>query len=286
MKSYVKYIIILLLNGILFFSCSEVKNNIPTQANISVHGDNFNKVGSSEFHGAVIRNSNWNLKACKECHAADYSGGMTGASCLSCHTGARGPESCNTCHGDFSNPEMIAPPRDTQGNTETTARGVGAHTAHLYQNLMTENLPCSECHKVPNNVYSPGHIDTPLPAEVNLGELAKRNGATNAVYNPDDQSCANTYCHGNFTFYKDSTQNQYMYEADKMVGNNVTVKWTQSYPEGVCGSCHGLPPTGHFGPLDITSCYRCHSEVIDKDGNIIDKTKHIDGKINYNSPIL
>jgi predicted CxxxxCH...CXXCH cytochrome family protein len=286
MKGKLKYIFILFLSGVLFYSCSEIKNDIPTPSNISVHGENFNKVNSPEFHGAVIRKSNWNLKACQECHAADYSGGTTGASCLKCHTGSKGPEACNTCHGDFGNPARIAPPRDSYGNTETTARGVGAHTMHLYENLITENLHCSECHNVPHSIYDEGHIISPLPAPVVLGNLSKRNGAMDASYNPDDQTCSNTYCHGNFTFYKDSTANQYMYVADKIVGNNVSVKWTQDYPDGVCGSCHGLPPTGHYGPLEITSCYRCHGAVVDSLGNIIDKTKHIDGKINYNSPIL
>jgi predicted CxxxxCH...CXXCH cytochrome family protein len=211
---------------------------------------------------------------------------MTGASCLKCHTSAEGPEACNTCHGSFGNPEMISPPRDIDGNIETTVRGVGAHSSHLYENEITNKLPCNECHKVPQNLYDPGHVDSQLPAEVILGDLSKRNGSINAIYNTDDQTCSNTYCHGNFVFYRDSTVNQYMYDADKIVGNNVTVKWNQSYgSQGVCGSCHGLPPTGHYGPLEVVSCYRCHKEVVDDKGNIIDKTKHVNGKVEYNSPI-
>jgi hypothetical protein len=46
-----------------------------------------------------------------------------------------------------------------------------------------------------------------------------------------------------------------------------------------CGFCHGIPPTGHldFG-LTIQSCVTCHSAVVDVDGNIIDKSKHINGQ--------
>ncbi len=43
-----------------------------------------------------------------------------------------------------------------------------------------------------------------------------------------------------------------------------------------CGTCHGLPPTGHIA-APITSCYLCHQGVVDEMGNIIDKDKHING---------
>jgi hypothetical protein len=285
MISRLQYFLPVFIFGLLFISCSDIRNDIPTPSVVSVHGDGFSKVGSQNFHGNYIKNSNWNLKFCKQCHAADYSGGITGSSCLQCHTSTQGPEACNTCHGDFNIPDRIAPPRDINGNMETSARGVGAHTIHLYENEISDNLPCEECHRVPSSALDSVHLYSPLPAKVVLGELSKRNSALNAVYNPDDQTCENTYCHGNFVFYRDSSANTYAYVADRIVGNNTKVKWNQVPGNpGNCETCHSIPPVGHLGPLLVEGCQACHKEVVDANGNIKDKSKHIDGKIEYNSP--
>ena len=283
--SKVKYLFLFLFCGLLFISCSDIRNDIPTPAEVSVHGDGFSKVGSPNFHGNYIRNSNWNFKFCMQCHGANFEGGVTGSGCFQCHTSPQGPEACNTCHGNFSVPDRIAPPRDINGDIATTARGVGAHTIHLYENEISNNLPCGECHRVPQTALDSVHLYSPLPAKVMLDALSKRNGATNAIYNPDDQTCANTYCHGNFTFYRDSSLNKYAYVSDRIVGNNTTVKWNL-VPQnpGDCSTCHGIPPTGHLGPLLVEGCQACHKEVIDAKGNIIDRSKHIDGKIEYNNP--
>jgi predicted CxxxxCH...CXXCH cytochrome family protein len=285
MKLKLIYLLSFILIGLLFISCSDIRNDIPTPSTVSVHGDGFSKVGSPNFHGNYIKNSNWNLKFCQQCHGADYSGGTTGSSCFQCHTSPQGPEACNTCHGDFSVPGRIAPPRDINGDIETTARGVGAHTIHLYENTISQNLPCEECHRVPRTALDSVHLYSPLPAKVMLGNLSKRNGALDVIYNPDNLTCSNTYCHGNFAFYKDSSANTYAYVDDKITGNNTTVTWNQVPANPAqCGTCHGIPPTGHLGPLLVESCHSCHQEVVDENGHIIDKTKHIDGKIEYNNP--
>ncbi len=62
-----------------------------------------------------------------------------------------------------------------------------------------------------------------------------------------------------------------------MVGNNFSAKWNQvDGSQAECGSCHGLPPTGHQAST-LTACVNCHIGVVDNQGNIIDKTKHING---------
>ena len=106
-------------------------------------------------------------------------------------------------------------------------------------------------------------------------------GAVNATFNYSDGSCANTYCHGNFTFYKDSTslRNQFAYTSDKMTGLSQTVVWNNLDISKIkCGTCHGLPPAGHI-QVDIKDCAGCHVGVVDEFGNIIDKTKHMNGRI-------
>ena len=247
---------------------------------INVHMEGIITVGSDNFHGLYIKDSNWNLAPCSQCHGTNFTGGIVSPSCTTCHTNSGGPEACNTCHGDFNNPERIAPPRDINGDTSTTVLGVGAHTKHLYETTIGNQVSCSNCHTVPDKFDSPGHLNG-LPAKVILGGQAIYHGATNASYNHADGSCSNTYCHGNFTFYKDSAalSDQYVFTSDKITGNNQTVIWNKVDDSQIkCGSCHGLPPAGHI-QVPLKDCVGCHRGVVDENGNIIDKTKHINGKI-------
>lgn len=279
---YLLFYLIGISATLILFSCSDLnKNDISQPQEISVHGSGILNKLSPNWHGNLVRSYNWDLKVCQHCHAADFSGGTTGASCLKCHTNAGGPEACNTCHGDFKNIARIAPPRDINKDTSTTVLGVGAHTKHLYETTLGNQVSCSNCHKVPQNYNSPGHIDSDLPAEVILSGQATSHGASDASYNHADGTCANTYCHGNFTFYKDSTDinKQYIFTADKITGNSQTVIWNKVDASQIkCGSCHGLPPTGHL-QVPLKDCIGCHRGVVDENGNIIDKTKHINGKI-------
>ncbi len=290
MKIKMKYLLqiyLVIVFGVLIISgCSDLENNIAPAEKVSVHKQGFTSKSSSNFHGLLIKNDNWNMKDCQQCHAADFSGGLTGASCNTCHTNPGGPLACNTCHGDFADPTRIAPPRDINGDTSTTIKGVGAHANHLYSHTLSSKVACEDCHKVPSTVYTAGHLDSDLPAEVALTNLAVANIASNATYNASDASCSNTYCHGNFEFDKADAapQDTFVFVSDKIVGNNKTVNWTQvDGTQAKCGSCHGtsesIAPQGHL-PLPITACFNCHGDVVDENGNIIDQSKHINGIIN------
>lgn len=245
---------------------------------ISVHKEGITNPASQNFHGKFIAAKNWNLDECAQCHNSDYSGGLVSSSCLTCHNQAEGPEACNTCHGDFNNPTKIAPPRALNSSIETTYAGVGAHTTHLYDNNLGSEILCSTCHKVPQTFSEIGHIGDDGKAELNFGRLSIQGGA-NPNYSFTNNTCSDTYCHGNFTFYKDSASSFYAfaYSAATMVGNNVAVKWNQvDGTQAECGSCHGLPPVGHT-PYALSDCGGCHTGIVDAQGNIIDKTKHING---------
>jgi len=246
---------------------------------INVHREGINDPASENFHGKFIASNSWDLMQCRQCHAADYSGGFVSSSCLTCHTQKDGPEACNTCHGDFSDPSKIAPPTDISGNTSTTIKSVGAHSKHLLDNTLGNKVSCGSCHQTPQSVYDAGHMDSQLPAEVLLKETATLFGASDASYNDNSATCSNTYCHGNFVFYKDSavTTNQFAYASDRMIGISNAVDWTKIDGTQIqCGTCHGLPPEGHI-QVPLNACYQCHRDVIDKQGNIIDKNKHING---------
>ncbi|MFA6599115.1 MAG: CxxxxCH/CxxCH domain-containing protein [Ignavibacteriaceae bacterium] len=255
---------------------------------ITVHKDGIVTPSSPNFHGNFLKANGWNINACASCHSSNFSGGTQSPSCKTsgCHTSAQGPAACNTCHGDFNNPSQIAPPKDLDGNTVSTSPGVGAHTKHLAAFANGGSLACSECHTVPSDVNSAGHLGSDGKAEINFGTFSNKLGGSS--YDFTTNKCANTYCHGNFEFKKSdasSSTAQLQYTSDKMVGNNRSPVWTNSSgSETKCSSCHGIDdahpsPIGHI-PYTIDQCVWCHSGVVDASGTILDPTKHINGKVN------
>lgn len=295
MKLYIS--LILAITSLLFIiSCSEVKEDITPPPNVGVHPEGFGKASSPNFHKFVFRNSDWSItpRDCQKCHAADFSGGVTGQSCLGCHTQPNGPAACNTCHGEFANPEFIAPPNDLEDNSDRSARGVGAHYMHVYGNEKSTNIGCFECHQQTNSgdsfVYA--HIGPP-PAKIEFGSFAIPDslGLTPAWNN--DLTCSNVYCHGAFIFNKSASNNSWAYSGDAIEGNNFSPTWNSTTDkEGQCGTCHGEidadgnlitpQPKGHFGNYKLEDCATCHTAVVDSEGNIIDPLKHINKQIDTN----
>jgi len=279
-----KYYLVTILAAILIITasgCADLQTDINQPESIMIHNKDITNSSSPDFHGNLLKGKFWKMTECQSCHGPKYSG-LTAPSCLTCHTSSFGPEACNTCHGSFTDPTRIAPPRSINNNSNTSDKGVGAHSKHLYDNTLGNQTSCFTCHNVPQSIYASGHFDTGLPAEVFLKELALANVANNAVYDPTAATCSNTYCHGNFVFYKNEApaEDQFVFTADSMAGLNNTVDWTKvDGSQAACGSCHGLPPAGHI-QVPLTACASCHGTVIDFNGNIIDKTRHINGIIN------
>jgi predicted CxxxxCH...CXXCH cytochrome family protein len=285
----------LTLAAILFVAgCSQLQDNLvaPPQRNqvLTVHPEGWATTASSaDFHGKYIHGQQWQMSSCWTCHGRNYAGGSSQVSCLTCHSKSGGPENCTTCHGS-TNP---APPRDLDGNIATTIRTVGAHQSHIAGAGTTDGIRCSECHTVPATVYVAGHVDSGPPAEVIFHD-SLANTATNEPTTRDydvslptttptptwDSSalkCSNTYCHGDFKN-----------------GNNYSPAWTSvGTGEARCGTCHGdvtkqaladraLPKTSERGGThpNSTQCSVCHVGIVDANLNIIDKAKHINGKLN------
>ncbi len=225
--------------------------------------------------------------ACGTCHGLPPGGahpaapGMPPASCAPCHgavVAANGTFvnpalhvdgivevttlGCDACHGAAGDP---SPPRDTLGNLLTTARGVGAHRSHLRSAPWHAPVGCTECHRVPANLDSPGHRDTPLPAELTFGPLATTDGAAPVF---DGATCSNGYCHG---------------ATLQPGGTDTTPTWTTvDGSQAACGTCHGLPPGGTHPPVNgqaPTACSTCHPAVIAPDGSFANPALHLDGTV-------
>jgi predicted CxxxxCH...CXXCH cytochrome family protein len=275
--------LLILLSIVLTIGCSEIKDDITLPETIGVHPEGFGDASSSSFHKFVFRESNWsfNLTKCQSCHAANYDGGTTEVSCLTCHTEPTGPEACNTCHGVFANPDIIAPPNDLEDNSDSGSKGVGAHYKHAYNNSLSNNIGCFECHQqtISNDKFVHSHISPP-PAKMEFGEFTHPDSlGLIPEYDFTNITCSNTYCHGAFKF-------------GDIVGNNRTVVWNSTTEkEAKCGTCHGevdadgntiTPlPTGHSGSWTISQCSICHGSVVNSEGIIIDKFKHINKQIDF-----
>jgi predicted CxxxxCH...CXXCH cytochrome family protein len=288
MKNLLIYSILLIFISVLI-GCSELEKDITEPADVSVHGQGVLDPASEGFHGKLVKNNNWDMSLCKSCHGIGYNGGTAKASCLTCHNQPAGPENCSTCHGSSTSP---APPRDLSGNTSKLERGVGAHQVHLSGNSKGKTMSCAECHSVPARVYQAGHVDTDSPAEVLmnnfLANLVTNDPASpeftfdlpifdpNPLYNLTSGSCSSTYCHGTFKN-----------------GNPDNAPVWIDPSTSACGTCHGdpsrstpgeraLPKTSAEGGThpNSLSCSSCHGGVVNANLQIINPSKHIDGKLN------
>jgi len=266
-------------------ACSKCHQYYPHPAGFS----------ASTSHPQYLYNQNYPLGQCKACHGATYAGGgNANLSCMKsgCHVDAnnvsKSPEACNGCHGNFkaaaNDLPSAAPPKDILGNTATTARGVGAHQIHLVSGAVGKTVKCQECHTIPTQLSSPGHLGT-LPAEVVFNDTLARlttGGGTSVPkpsYDPSTLKCSNTFCHGNWKVRKATSTSQFVFADSVMVGANDSPAWTGGSAAATCGTCHGIPPKGHLA-LAVSSCGTCHVGVVDNNGHIVDKTKHGNGKIN------
>lgn len=256
-------------------------------------------------HPGYLMQANYPLSGCKTCHGSDYRGGArVNVSCASsgCHVdqsgNAKSPEACNTCHGDFRSPDNLvasfAPPTSLFGDTARTVARVGTHQDHLRLNVFAAAVNCNECHSVPSALQSSGHLGTDFRAEVLFAGTVGRSVTNEPTtifydptlpqfipspsYSPSTNRCSNTYCHGYFK------------------NGNTTFSPVWNDPSGAqvaCGTCHGdvtrptlaerAKPRGTHP--NSTQCSVCHYKVtsgdlIDANLNIVDKTKHIDGRLN------
>ena len=159
------------------------------------------------------------------------------------------PQACSYCHGASVNP---APPPNLEGESGTSARGVGAHQIHLTST--NADIDCSDCHTVPEDVTDDGHVDSDPPAEVTFGSRAQTGGPQPSW---DGTKCSNVYCHG----------------ASMEGGTNPEPEWDQA-GTSTCSGCHGMPPlSGEYHVAGESSCTPCHPSLT-PDG-------HVDGEVDF-----
>ncbi len=216
---------------------------------------------------------------CEVCHGAGYAdGGVDLALHLDGEVSLRnGGVACDACHAGPDSPAFF----DLQGR-DAGVQTVGAHDAHLHANRLRGPMTCGECHRVPDTVLAPGHLDSPPPAEVfaiDLGALAFKQGAR-PTYNAANATCSSVYCHGGAE----------LGHPDTAPGLIRAPSWVGSPAQAACGTCHGLPPRdgtiGHTAALTLP-CDTCHSGSVLPDGRIRFTalpdggvtSKHLDGKI-------
>jgi hypothetical protein len=268
----------------LIWSCAEEKT--PTAS--VTHPAGWNELKSDVFHGDKVKAVG--LESCHQCHGRDYLGGSSGSSCYECHSESNGMEACNLCHGNSSasvlNIASWAPPEDLMKDTSTTVTGVGAHQIHLtgitWSTGYTRN--CDLCHTPLTGFDDPNHIDKQEGINIRFGEIGIWPGEVAPRWDHNAESCNNIYCHGNFAFMKSASANPWAYQdtAKSIRGNGDNeMIWTEvGSGQADCGTCHGLPPTGHLAVE--AACSACHGSVVGVDNSIIDKSRHINGRIDLN----
>jgi predicted CxxxxCH...CXXCH cytochrome family protein len=236
---------------------------------------------------------------CGSCHGLPPPGHGPDTRCMTCHRDtfigdqprsilhangkvdvAAPAGSCVGCHGSGDSP---APPLDLLGRSDPSLVTVGAHRDHLEAlHKLSNPVACGECHVVPAEYGSPGHVDHLPPAEVfppgagltDGGFIARKDSAV-ASYDPDAGTCT-SYCHGSGASLLQDTA----------PGINRTPRFNGGTAEAACGSCHGIPPqTGGHPGATITTCANCHSKTVTSAGNIIVQpdggSTHINGRIDF-----
>lgn len=157
------------------------------------------------------------------------------------------------CHGSTNS----APPKDLAGNTAPTAKGVGAHQAHLRTSTWRKDIPCASCHTVPLTSDAPGHRDGDNVAEVTFDTLNPAGTYANAT-------CSNNYCHGTGR------------------GNTGTIGWLAAGPLP-CTGCHPTNGTNMSGDHrrhiveEGMRCSECHETVVNANQAIIAPQLHVNG---------
>lgn len=210
----------------------------------AAHSPSVHDPSSESFHGRAVAEAGWDMSGCRGCHGADYSGGLVGVSCTTCHPGT--PEACDTCH---------------QPDADMTP-----HAVHLQvPSGRFEPLACVSCHLVPSALFDPGHVDnTDGRAEITFAGQAVLGGAT-PTYDRSTRSCAGTYCH-----------------AGRTGGDTPTPTWAVTSVFDDCDGCHGAPPptmaSGALHPA-VAACEGCHDATVDASGRVVAPALHGDGTV-------
>jgi predicted CxxxxCH...CXXCH cytochrome family protein len=222
-----------------------------------IHPAGLMNPASPDFHGTMLRESDWDFADCARCHddqdeagnpLGTFTGGKSGVSCRACHVDdaaqAAWPQ-CGTCH-------------EAQPTT-------GAHVRHRTPGALDRAFACTTCHTMPTDWRDPGHVkgDQSPGADVVMSGLAVDPAAAKPAYDPATRTCSNVYCHGGTLADANATHPQPV--------------WDLAIPDqATCGGCHGLAPAAPHPPN--ARCASCHQRVVSAPGQL-DLTAHLDGQV-------
>lgn len=192
---------------------------------------------------------------------------------------------CEKCHGSAATAIATGVFKDTAGGS-TGSVYVGTHVSHLAgSHNYSAPITCNQCHIVPSAPSDAGHNDTAFPAELTFGTLASHSRLVGTVYTsamvPEysgipTRQCSNTYCHSGVRATNDL--------GDDLgpEGSAPSPVWTDSsYLGGSgCGKCHGNPPVYPHENYS-SNCTACHTHVAGNNISFTDKTKHINGSLEW-----
>jgi predicted CxxxxCH...CXXCH cytochrome family protein len=225
-------------------------------------------LGCVECHGLPPASPHPQVQDCGLCHADVYSSAGAAIVQRDRHVDGvvdvRVPAACTGCHSSGGADAGLS------GLLPSAAPDIGAHRVHLTPRGPARPVRCEECHAVPSDVFSPGHVDTALPAEVAFSGVATAFEARPVF---DAGSCVQTYCHG-----------------DQFIGGRpsggVDTRPSWVLPGDVsaltCQSCHGLPPPAPH-PQAADDCSSCHRNV-DDNRLFIAAATHVDGVVTFFLP--
>lgn len=241
----------------------------------------------------------------KKCSNTACHGG-TSRNAWSESAGLNNDNTCVHCHGAATttpadtNKKKFAPGWGTGANkgistdNYTSAKNfrVGAHFVHL-SSVFMKQIKCNECHTVPSKPFEGTHMTgtrynsqtltfaQASTARILIGvaaagtpsHLSAFAGYTSGTATKA-ATCSSVYCHGNRLKTGDTTgtDRKPAWNRDDLTSNTPGLV--------VCGRCHGNPPGApHTAATPTTGCGGCHGEVVNATGVIINKGKHIDGRV-------
>jgi predicted CxxxxCH...CXXCH cytochrome family protein len=194
---------------------------------------------------------------------------VTAAGCGTARNNGVESQACQGCHGGASG--NAAPPFGVNGDTATTALGVGAHQAHLGPGTFAAPVSCDECHVVPAD--DAAHLDGVATVTFSGRAVAGQPEVPAATWNRGSATCSNVTCHAG---------------TSPMGGSFTAPVWNAAGQAHLdCGSCHGYPPPNHRTNAAAAGCNACHPQTVKPDGTIDLATgKHIDGSAEWDEDLV
>ncbi|MDO8282425.1 MAG: CxxxxCH/CxxCH domain-containing protein [Thermodesulfovibrionia bacterium] len=191
---------------------------------------------------------------------------------------------CEKCHGSADTASATLAFKDTAGSTGSVY--AGTHVSHIV-GIHNYSIPitCDKCHITPTNPSDAGHNDTAVPAELTFASMATHNRLVGTVYTSamaptysgsPTRQCSNTYCHAGVRATNDG--------GDDLGpdGSGPSPVWGDpAYLGGSgCGKCHGNPPAYPHENYSA-NCTACHTHVAGNNIGFTDKTKHLNGSLEW-----